>query len=124
MADGTDFDDIDEDRLREAFKEASFPPTPRLESLVRRRLGRRRFAIRGGAVAAALVAVVWAVDWGRSRSPLEQVAQLPQSQSTNERTIEMADLPMLLASPPVDSLDLLAHQQADFVTALEQLEKE
>src|SRR3954453_11939689 len=110
MADGTDFDDIDEDRLREAFKEASFPPTPRLESLVRRRLGRRRFAIRGGAVAAALLAVVWAVVWGRSQSPLEQVAQAPQSQSTNDRAIEMADLPVLFASPPVDSLDLLAHQ--------------
>src|SRR5689334_87605 len=124
MADSTDFDDIDDDRLRETFKETLFPPTPRLESLVRRRLGRRRLAIRGGAVAAALVAVVWAVDWGRSRSPLEQVAQAPQSQSINDHANEMADLPVLFASPPVDSLDLLAHQQAACVTALAQMEQE
>jgi len=124
MADSTDFDDVDDERLRETFKEALFPPTPRLESLVRRRLGRRRLAIRGGAVAAVLAAVVWAVDWGRSHSPLEQVAQAPQNQSINDHASEMADLPVLFASPPVESLDLLAHQQAAFMTALEQMETE
>ncbi|HXG10017.1 MAG TPA: zf-HC2 domain-containing protein [Gemmataceae bacterium] len=115
-----------DDRLRDLLHELPLPaPRGRFGEQVRRRLRRRWWWRAGGSVAAAALLAVGLVSWQNwPRRPQEPVADHPGNPPVARRGDELPDSAVLFAAPPVDSLDLLARQQAGYVAVLEQLGKE
>jgi anti-sigma factor RsiW len=113
-----------DDRLRGLLRELPLPRTSLGEAVRRRVRQRRRWRVGAGAAAAALLAaglVAWQT-W--PRTPPESVAVRPNPPPPPRAANDLPESPVLFAAPPVDSLDLLARQQAVTVAALRQLEKE
>jgi hypothetical protein len=120
-----DPDNSEDDRLREAFRGASFPPTPHFDPLVRRQIERRRSQARWsvGIAAAALLAAGVFVWRPVPRSP--DVALVHPAVGRSESSaIELVESSLLFSTPPVDTLELLAHQQAAYVAVLQEMEME
>jgi hypothetical protein len=120
-----DTDDIRDDDLSGAFLDAPFPPTPRfvpweLVKAHRRRLFRRG-SFAGGllAVGASFSFFFWSMNSWTDRA--SEVAQAPLPAVS---PLEMAELEVLFATPPVDALDQLGQQQAAFLLAIRQSEME
>jgi hypothetical protein len=102
-----------------------FPPVPvslkwRVRGMLRRRRVLRRLAV--GTAAAVLLAagvLAWHLLSGPSAGP---VPVAPRGSSPAAWVEELEESAVLVAAPPVDGLDVLARQQAAFVTLLQQLE--
>jgi hypothetical protein len=116
-------EDKEDDEIRASFRRAAFPPTPFLESEVRRRLNWRRMNKIRSCVAAGLAVAVLAIVWQWPR-PNERDAVATQRQALDAQTLELPELQVLFASPPVDSLNRLASQQVALVSAVDQIVKE
>lgn len=119
----TYLEDEEDDELRASFRSAAFPPTPLLEAEVRRRLNWRRLTKIRGCVGAGLAIAVLAIVWQWPR-PNDRDAVATQRQSLDAQTLELTELQVLFASPPVDSLNRLARQQVALVSAVDQIVKE
>lgn len=123
--------DPDEDgdaRLRALFREAAFPPTPRFEIGKSPRSDERSALARWGAgLAVAAMVMVGFVLWrGTPQDTTSHVIAVRSSSSTESRSIDArpGDWPerVLFSIPPVDSLDVLADQQAAYLTLLQHIE--
>jgi type VI protein secretion system component VasK len=117
-------DDENDSQLRVAFQKTAFPPTPHLELLVLRRLRRRQLGRRGSFVGLVLVAAISVVVWQWRVNVNDRTTAGVQEQARDTQTLELAELQVLFGSPPVDGLDQLAQQQADYLAALDQAVKE
>lgn len=118
-------DVVFDDRLRALFQRSN-PLTPPngFEQRVWHRL-RRRQVVRSvaGVTSAALVAaglMFWQGWLGAPAPPVSVGDPPPGSVAAGD----LPESPVLFAAPPVDSLDLLARQQAGFVSVLQELEQE
>ena len=105
---------------------AQFPPTPRMEPLVRARLRRRR-RIRCASLGAVVGAFVAAGTFGwrhfsQPENPSVAILPIDANRGNSDGDPYLGDI--LFASPPVDSLETLALQQARYVSVLHQLESE
>ena len=119
-----DPDDERDDDLSAAFLTAPFPPTPQLAPVALRRLRRRRFFQRGSLVGMLLGAVVWIATWSRSNNSTDGVRVTVQGPLPDTRSLEMAELQVLFATPPVDALNQLEHQQAALLAAIGKVAQE
>jgi ferric-dicitrate binding protein FerR (iron transport regulator) len=119
-------DQVWDDRLRDLLHNVPLP-TPRdgLGEQVQRRLRQRRWWRAGVGVAAAALLAAGLVTWQNwPRVLQEPVAVRPGNLPATPGVNDLSESAALFAAPPIDSLDLLARQQAGYVAVLQQLEKE
>ena len=128
-----DSDSESDQRLRAAFQEAAFPPSPQLETAVWRRVQRRRAArFWGWGAATASASLMAAASLFLSQRPpatsyvagdgttsgANQPVPIDAAHAGAEQFL--AESRALFAEPPVDPFELLSHRQAAMVAVLEQ----
>ncbi len=116
-----------DNHLRATFAAAPAPATPPgLSFRVQRQLHRRKLLLRGGAsaaVAAVLALCILAWQSWPERPTRPEFAGARNAQPVPVEA-ELPEAAYLRSAPPVDTLDLLARQQAAYRTLLDDMEKE
>jgi len=114
-----------DDRLRVAFRKEVFPATPRWEPIVRRPVDRRRSLLPWGiGVAAAALLTAGVIMWRQPADSMSVSVARSAPRQSESLPGDLAESSFLFTTPPVDALELLAHQQAAYVAVLQQMEME
>jgi hypothetical protein len=118
-----DPDDMRDDGLSEAFRNAPFPATPSFAPWELVRAHRRR-RIRLGSFTGLLLAAIATFTFWLTNYWTDQVNDVAQGPLPAAPRVEMDDLEVLFATPPVDALDQLEAQQGAFLLAIREFELE
>lgn len=110
-----------DDRLCNLLRDLPLPsPRGGIVEKVGHRLRRRREWRAGAAAAAVLLAGIF--SWQLWSMKIRDSATLHSKSLPAADVNDLPGSPVLFAAPPVESLDLLARQQAGYVAVLRQLE--